>query len=279
MRRKAHVSGAAALLAALLTACTTGSSGEGRVDDANPGGSQTAARTAEPGRYRTLPDACAAVPEDTLSSLLPGIRQIADTDARAAAYEGEPTLTFDTDRKVGCRWSGSSTEAVHHLFVDLERVVSYDTAVSDDDQARALFTGEKLAADIAEPSAAADESPQGTASASPDDASTSPSPLTDTSASAASASAADTMSAIPTPSELQPRTLDGLGDEAFVDDSLDSAGTAERRTVTVAFRTSNVIVTVEYVEQSTTPTAVPDSEELQDRARKLAALLADALGG
>ncbi|MEN3585965.1 DUF3558 domain-containing protein [Streptomyces sp. ZYX-F-203] len=274
MRRKAHVSGAAALLAALLTACTTGSSGEGRVDDANPGGSRTATRTAEPGRYRTLPDACAAVPQDTLSGLLPGIRQIADTDARAAAYDGEPTLTFDTDRKVGCRWTGSSTEAVHHLFVDLERVVSYDTAVSDDDQARALFTGEKLAADIAEPSAAADESPQGTASASPDDASTAPSPLTDT-----SASAADTTSAIPTPSELQPRTLDGLGDEAFVDDSLDSAGTAERRTVTVAFRTSNVIVTVEYVEQSTTPTAVPDSEELQDRARKVAALLDDALGG
>ena len=79
--------------------------------------------------------------------------------------------------------------------------------------------------------------------------------------------------------EVQPRALDDLGDEAFVDDALTSSGsTAKQRTVTVAFRTSNVIVTVQYEEQPATLGTVPDSEEMQDKARKLAAQLADKLG-
>ncbi|GAA3298527.1 hypothetical protein GCM10020295_34280 [Streptomyces cinereospinus] len=48
--------------------------------------------------------------------------------------------------------------------------------------------------------------------------------------------------------------------------------------MTVAFRTSNVIVTIVYEEQPATVGVVPDSKELQDRARKLAAELADSLG-
>jgi hypothetical protein len=49
--------------------------------------------------------------------------------------------------------------------------------------------------------------------------------------------------------------------------------------VTVAFRTSNVIVTIEYEEQAASIGVVPDSKEMQDRARKLAAQLADSLAG
>jgi tRNA(Ser,Leu) C12 N-acetylase TAN1 len=45
----------------------------------------------------------------------------------------------------------------------------------------------------------------------------------------------------------------------------------------VAFRTSNVIVTIEYIEQPATVGVVPDSKELQDRAQKLASQLADSL--
>jgi hypothetical protein len=72
--------------------------------------------------------------------------------------------------------------------------------------------------------------------------------------------------------------LDDLGDEAFLDDKLSSSGsTAQQRKVTVAFRTSNVIVTIEYEEQPATVGTVPDSEEMQDRAQKLAAQLADEL--
>jgi hypothetical protein len=77
---------------------------------------------------------------------------------------------------------------------------------------------------------------------------------------------------------LQPRLLDDLGDEAFLDDELGGSGsTAQQRTVTVVFRTSNVIVRIEYEEQPATFGTVPDSEEMQDRARKLAARLADGL--
>jgi len=65
-----------------------------------------------------------------------------------------------------------------------------------------------------------------------------------------------------------------------VDDVLSGSGsTARQRTVTVVFRTSNVIVTIEYEEQPAAVGAVPDSKEMQDRARNLAAQLADTLGG
>jgi hypothetical protein len=47
----------------------------------------------------------------------------------------------------------------------------------------------------------------------------------------------------------------------------------------VAFRTSNVMVTIQYEEQPAVVGAVPDSKEMQDKARKLAAQLADTLGG
>lgn len=74
--------------------------------------------------------------------------------------------------------------------------------------------------------------------------------------------------------------LSDLGDEAYLDDQLGSSGsTAEPRTVTVVFRTSNVVVTIEYEEQPTATGTVPDSKEMQDRARDLASQLADALGG
>ncbi|MGI5377304.1 DUF3558 domain-containing protein [Streptomyces sp. CA-251387] len=298
MQRKAYVSGVAALLAALLAGCTGSSDDGGTTDDSNPGGSSTATAAAEPGRYRTLPEPCGVVGEDTLDALLPGINELTDEEQRQKAYEGTPTLTFDTDRKVGCRWKVESTEATDHLFVDFERVVSYDKTVSDDSEAEQLFATQREAADLPAPtssgavdggaSAAAAESTEGGSSAGP---SGSPSPSTSTSTSASSsssssssasstspdASASSSTDGVP-PAELQPRVLDDLGDEAFLDDELSSSGsTAQQRTVTVAFRTSNVIVRIVYEEQPATVGAVPDSEEMQDRARNLAAQLADAL--
>jgi hypothetical protein len=74
--------------------------------------------------------------------------------------------------------------------------------------------------------------------------------------------------------------LTDLGDEAYLDDQLAASGsTAEQRTVTVVFRTSNVLVTLEYEEQPMATGTAPDSKEMQDRARNLASQLADALGG
>jgi hypothetical protein len=274
VQRKAYVSGAVALLAALLAGCTGGSADGDTTDGSNADDSGTATTAAEPGRYRTLPEPCGAVSADTLDVLLPGIPQIADPNQREKAYEGTATLTYDTDRKVGCRWKVESADATDHLFIDFERVVSYDNAVSDDTQAEQLFADRRTAADLPVPTVTESDSvaptitPSGSASASatpsePDPSSSSPS---------SSPSA--------TPTDLQPRVLDDLGDEAFLDDVLSSAGsTVQQRTVTVAFRTSNVIVTIQYEEQPATVGTVPDSKEMQDRARNLAAELADALVG
>lgn len=274
MQRKAYVPGVAALLVALLAGCTSGSDGGDIQDDANPGDAGSASAVAEPGRYRTLPEPCSAISQSTLDSLLPGIAQIADEKQREQAYEGEPTLTYDTDRKVACRWTVESTEATDHLVVDLERVVSYDNAVSDESQAETLFAEAQTAADLPAPA---------TSESSTSDVSESPSPSTSASGSPSSSPSGSTSgspSPSSTPTDLQPRILDDLGDEAFLDDVLSSSGsTARQRTVTVAFRTSNVIVTIQYEEQSTTVGTVPDSKEMQDRARELASQLADTLSG
>jgi hypothetical protein len=286
VQRKAYVSGVAALLAALLAGCTGSSDTSGTADDSNPDTSGTAAAAAEPGRYDTLPEPCGVIGEDTLDSLLPGIRQLTDAEQRAKAYEGTPTLTYDTDRKVGCRWKVESADATDHLFVDFERVVSYDTSVSDDSEAQSLFATRQEAADLPEPTSSESG---GEASETPESADPSGAPSSSSPSNSASPSVSSSVSPSTSPStsastdgtasaELQPRVLDDLGDEAFLDDQLGSSGsTAQQRTVTVAFRTSNVIVTIEYEEQPATVGAVPDSEEMQDRAQNLAAQLADAL--
>ncbi|MFJ9345449.1 DUF3558 domain-containing protein [Streptomyces sp. NPDC101237] len=278
MQRKAYVTGTAALLAALLAGCTSGSSGGDDISDKNADtGTSTVA--AQPGKYRTLPEPCGAVGQDTLATLLPGIAQIPEGEQRDKAYAGEASLTYDTDRKVGCRWKVESTDATDRLSVDFERVVSYDNAVSDDNEARTIYTQRESAADIPETAPASpveSDSPSGPASGTPS-APASPSGSTSTSPSGSGSPSASASASTPS-ADLQPRALTDLGDEAYIDDQTSGSGsTAEQRTVTVVFRTSNVVVTIEYEEQPMATGTVPDSEELQDRAQKLAAQLAEAL--
>jgi hypothetical protein len=274
VQRKAYVPGIAALLAALLAGCTGGSGSNSKAADPKPGDVSVNTPAAQPGKYRTLPEACAAVSHDSLDSLLPGIKQITDQDQRDTAYEGQATLTYDTDRRVGCGWKVESTDATDHLSVDFERVVSYDNAVSDDSRAEDIYATEETAANLPEASASA--TPSDTASATGSATATpSATPSTSTS-STSSASASTSAGPSQTPADLQPRKLSGLGDEAFLDDKLNSgSSTAQQRTVTVVFRTSNVIVRIEYAEQPTASTGTPDSEEMQDKARNLARKLVD----
>jgi hypothetical protein len=275
VQRKAYVPGIAALLAALLAGCTGGSAKNGTAADPKPGDVSANTPAAQPGKYRTLPEACAALSHDSLDSLLPGIKQITDQDQRDKAYEGQATLTYDTDRRVGCGWKVDSTDATDHLSVDFERVVSYDNAVSDDSRAQDIYATEETAANLPEPSASATPSDTGSATATP-----SPTPSTPASSGTSSASASTSAGASETPADLQPRKLSGLGDEAFLDDKLNSASsTAQQRTVTVVFRTSNVIVRIEYAEQPTASTGTPDSKEMQDKARNLAHKLVDRFNG
>ena len=269
MQRKAYVSGVAVLLAVVLAGCTSGSGGGDQPDDSKAGGSATTAPAAQPGKYRTLPEPCGAVSHDTLDTLLPGIEQATDDEQREKEYAGDATQTFDTDRRVGCRWKVESTSATDHLLIDFERVVSYDNAVSDDSKAGDIYATRETAADLPAPATSSGdtttestESPESADSASDGGSSESATP---SDAAGAGASPSET------PADLQPRTLDGLGDEAFLNDKLSSSGsTAQQRTVTVVFRTSNVIVTIVYDEQPTASVEAPDSKEMQDRARSLA---------
>ncbi|NJP49103.1 DUF3558 domain-containing protein [Streptomyces sp. SBST2-5] len=279
MQRKAYAAGVAALLAALLAGCTGSSGDGGTTDNSNPGEPGTATQAAEPGKYAALPEPCGAVDQKLLDELLPGIAQLPDEAQREKAYAGEATVTFDTDRKAGCRWKVESAQATNHLRVDFERVVSYDNAVSDDSEAERLFARLLTEADLAEPEAGA----SGSASTGGDDkedgdgegAKSPKSPPSSGSSSGTSPSSPSSSS-----SGLPSRVLEDLGDEAYLADELSSSGsTAKQRTVTVAFRTSNVIVTVEYAEQSAMVGVVPDSEEMQDRARKLASGLSGSLSG
>ncbi|MGK5632507.1 hypothetical protein ACSNOD_29235, partial [Streptomyces sp. URMC 123] len=153
MQRKAYGPGAA-LAAALLSAglagtlagCSGGSGIGATATDAKPGGS-TAASPAEPGRYRSLPEPCGAIAAGTLRALLPGVEDL-DEEAREKAYAGEASITYDTDRRVGCRWKAESLEGTRHLHVDFERVVSYDPAVSDAERAQELYAKKARAAQI-----------------------------------------------------------------------------------------------------------------------------------
>ena len=79
------------------------------------------------------------------------------------------------------------------------------------------------------------------------------------------------------PSAYLPRTLDGLGDNAYIDDVLTTRDSGVHRDITLVFRKANVLVTVEYSQWSTDNSVIPTSPDLQDGARKVAAELAHQL--
>ncbi|MFE4957783.1 DUF3558 domain-containing protein [Streptomyces sp. NPDC056653] len=255
----AYVPGAA-LLAALVVGCSADTGTDGSAADSRPGG-PTASPAAPAGKYRTLPDPCRSVAQSTLKDLLPGVAELPE-DQQEKAYAGTAAVTYDTDRRVGCTWKAEAPDSSRGLSLDFERVVSYDTSVSDDDRADEVYGKKEAAAHL--PYSASD---------SPSD---SPSDSVSPSGSAPSDGETDGKSGDGATEDLQPRVLDNLGDAAFLDDLLIQAGsTAQHRTVSVVFRTSNVIVTVQYTEQPAPSTEIPDSKELQEKAQALARKLVD----
>jgi hypothetical protein len=312
--RRAYVPGLAALFVVAVAGCSADSGADGSATDAKPGG-PTSATAAQPGKYRTLSEACGSVPRATLKDLLPGSVSLPE-DQREKVYQGTAAATYDTDRRVGCSWKADSPEASNQLVIDVERVVSYDPAVSDDARAQEVYAKKETGADLPAPTPSSSSGTSGTsgpsetvpgsgtpgapasgaASGAASDTASGTAVAPDTkpqeaAARTASAEASDDASAAPesatptasptaTPAAdgLEPRVLDDLGDAAFLDDILARSGSAaQRRTVSVVFRTSNVIVTVRYTEQFALDTDPPDSRELQDKTRGLARTLAEQL--
>ncbi|MEW2066915.1 DUF3558 domain-containing protein [Streptomyces sp. NPDC007346] len=271
----AYVPGVA-LLAALAVGCSAGADGSAGGADSKPG--SPTVTTAPPGKYKTLPAPCRAVPNSTLKDLLPGVAELS-RQQQEKVLRGSATITYDIDRKVGCSWKSDAPDSSRNLSIDFERVVSYDPAVSDDDRARSLYVKKENAAELSgratpggppEKGATKDatKSAEGEAEGTPKPGDGQES--TDPSASPGAPGS--------TGEDLRPRVLEGLGDAAFLDDLPTRAGsTAQHRTVSVVFRTSNVIVTVRYGEQPALVTKVPDSKELQDKAQALARKLAEVI--
>ncbi|KUJ65884.1 hypothetical protein ACZ90_42715 [Streptomyces albus subsp. albus] len=313
-QRKAHLPGAApavavlAAIAAAISGCTTettpASIQNGKAD--SPG--RTA--TAEPGKYRTLPEACGTVDRKTLRDLLPGA-ETGDEDAADAdaVYAGQPTVTFDTDRRVGCRWKLETPAGSRHLALDFQRVVSYDPAVSDDDRALERYAKKAVAAHV--PGAAELRPPSGGGTPPTSSPGSPGSPGKDTKDDKAGADGEDDKAAhghapgkggrpSGTPSgdgtapadpsggpdpdtgdeaidTTAPRSLDDLADNGFLDDQLVTTDSGVHRDITVVFRSSNVIVTIEYDQWSSDKTHIPPSEQLQVNAEDLAQELTGAI--
>lgn len=274
-----------AMLTALAAGVTglagcTGGSGTGATNDDKPGGNVPA--PAQPGKYRSLPAPCKAVDGKRLKAMLPAAETLPPAE-RDRLYAGSAAASYDGDRRVGCRWTAQSAEDTRLLSVGFERVVSYDRATaSDDDKARQVFVRQLTDAKLPFPGPA--PTPTGSPAGSPAGApapSPTPTPTPPAANPAPSGSASSTAGPTPgaSPTELGSRVLTGLGNEAFLDDKLSAAGAtaAQARTVRIVFRTSNVIVTVEYSVQPSLPGAVPPSTETQDRARQLAADLVEQL--
>ncbi|WP_028812488.1 hypothetical protein [Streptomyces flavidovirens] len=322
MQRKVYVPGVA-LLAALTAGCTGGSGTDGSTADDKAGEANTS--VAAPGKYRTLREPCGSVDRSLLRDLLPGATTLSE-EQQEKAYDGTAAVTYDTDRRVGCRWKVDSPAATHHLLVDFERVVSYDSDVSDDDRAKEVYAKQETAADLPTPTQSPEQGDgqgedtadgegqgEGEGSASPggsdsptasasksgdkagdqagdqaadrsgdqadgvagdDSATRTPDPADV--ADSASGAGAGGSTGTQAPLGLEPRILADLGDTAFLDDALVRSGsTTQRRTVSVVFRTSNVIVTVQYSEQPALTTDVPDSKELQEKTQAVARRLAE----
>ncbi|MFG2341701.1 DUF3558 domain-containing protein [Streptomyces yangpuensis] len=296
MQRKAvrRVLPGIAMLAALaagaagLTGCTGGSTG-GSTSDAKAGGSSAA--PAQPGKYRSLPAPCrAAADSKKLKAMLPAPDSLTP-EQRDQLYAGAADTSYDGDRHVGCRWTAQIPEETRLLSVGFERVVSYDRgAASDDDKAKQVYVRLLTDAHLPFPGPATPPSPGAAGPANPapgnpvpsapPPASPSANGTPSAGAPAAGAPAAGTPAPGASPSaqpELGSRVLEGLGTEAFLEDKLSPAGAtaAQSRTVRIVFRTSNVIVKVEYSVQPTLPGTVPPSGETQEKARQLAQALAE----
>ncbi|MFE2425799.1 hypothetical protein ACFXJ5_03405 [Streptomyces sp. NPDC059373] len=244
-RRAALSVTAFAVAFAALTACSSSSGSAAGAADAKAA-TGAASTTAAPGKYRVLPEPCGAVSANTLKSLVPNAKD----------YAGTADLTYDTDRRVGCGWTGSTSNGNRYLHVDFLRVVSYDNAVSDESQATTDYDEKALAAGI-ETATSASAGPSDSASAS------------------SSASATPSASASDSAAALAPRALSGLGDSAYLDDVLKTQDSGVHRDITVVFRKANVLVTVEYSQWSTDNSVAPAPQELQDGAREVAGEVAD----
>jgi hypothetical protein len=236
---------------AALTSCSGPGGSTGTPDSTDVSSGNNTMPAAPPGKYQTLPEPCGSVDSQTLHAILPSSQN----------YTGTAVLTYDPDRRAGCKWNGTAPGGTRNLSVDFERVVSYDPTVSDDDKAAQEYEQMAQAAHIPGPDPGTSPSPPAPASASaPASAPASGTP-TPTSSPLPSNSPAPSDSA--EANDTTPRRINGLGDAAYLNDVPTTVDGSLHRDVTVVFRIANVLVTVQLSQGSNDKTAVPPSAALQ----------------
>ncbi|MCZ4097097.1 MULTISPECIES: hypothetical protein [Streptomyces] len=250
---------AAVLAVSGLSACTAdGDADPAAVDAKSATGDQTIV-PAPPGKYRKLPEPCGSLGPDTLKKLVPN----------APDYTGDAELTYDTNRRVGCTWTGETSQGNRYLQIDFERVVSYDPGVSDEAQAESDYDTKVLQAGI--PTTPGTPGAPGAPATTPPVAPPgSPAGLPGQTPTTAPASPATSPVTSP---DLAPRLLTDVGDAAFLDDELMTRDSGVHRDITLVFRTANVLVTVSYAQWSADKATAPQSADLQQGAEQVADVL------
>lgn len=228
-------------------------------------GVSRAAPSAPPGRFRTLPEPCQAMPREALAMVFPESQTAPPSpEPTDSASTGSAAVTFDADRVAGCEWTREGVSGSRQLQVDYERVLSYDPAVSDEEQAKRNFLDSELAANL--PS----HTPGGTGSA---ESSTEPGPEAQSEA----RGPVDATKGEPSTDTESPRIISGIGDEAFLDDRFNGTSAEPHRDVKIVFRKANVIVTVRLREWPSVKGEIPSSSAMQVGTHHAAQTLAERL--
>lgn len=244
-----------------LAACSADLSGASEGGEGASGGG--ASGPAQQGRYSALPEPCGTLDGEVLRELLPG--------GASEEYAGEPAVTYDTGRRVGCAWTVPSRDGNRALEIDFERIVSYDPEVSDDDQAALDFALRAEEAGVALPDA--EDGDAGDAEEA-DETEEAAGGLNTQDADGAGDAAADT-------DAPASRPVADLGHAAFLDETHapgSATASSGHRNVTLAFQSSNVIVTVR-VEATGDGSVTPSGDTLQGDAERVARQLAGGLDG
>jgi hypothetical protein len=257
--------GVFALALLSLGACTAGGSHAGpAADNKSVSVDGVTSSPLPPGKYRTLPQPCVSVDLSTLKKLVPD----------ATDYEGTESLTYDTDRRVGCSWKAAGSDGTSRkLSVDVERVVSYDPGISDEVQAQFDFDQKSAAAAIpGRPAGTATTTPPQTPSGTPTGNGT----ATGTAAPTGGSTTGTGSDANGNAADYAPRQLSDVGDAAFINDVLTppahpaTSATGPRRDVTLVFRTANVVVSITYAQSAPRGGNDPQSADLQKGAQQVA---------
>ena len=272
MQRRPRTPAVAALLAAALTACT-GSSDAVTARTPSRAIPAPAPPSAQPGRT----DAARALrrrrPGTLGPAACPALRQ-SSPDGRPAARQavrGRADATYDTDRKVGCRWKAQSTDGHATTSASTSSASSRTTTPSaTTSRRRSSSRRRRRRPDLPEPTPLR-RLPTTDGDAEAEDEPRTPPrrngesgrgrrrgrPVTPASDILRTDAEATSERTPPPPAgprrPLQPRILDDLGDEAFLDDELNSSVTPAAHG-DCGLPHANVIVTIEYDEQPTTTT-------------------------